>query len=536
MKNLIRSMILGHLLASSLYGEAQVPKLSSYPSAQAVIFLDFDGHRVEGTSFNYLGPIDCAPASLSTARITEVFNRVAEDYRPFNLNVTTDSTLFLAAPLNRRTRVILTTSYEWYGVAGGVAFTGSFSWPDDNPCFVFTSLHGYRAKDIAEAASHEAGHTLGLYHQSKYDENCYKTSEYNWGVGSGEIGWAPIMGAGYSRNFTLWHNGPNTYGCMSQQNDLDVITHPANGFGYRVDDHGSSFATATVPVFTANSFEMTGVVERNTDDDYFQFIMPSTGRFELDAVPYNVGTGNAGSDLDLQVTLYDQTETVLSTYNPGNLLNSVADTTLNGGIYYLKVEGKGNAYASEYASLGSYSLQARVEPGGGDILPLQDLRLEARWANGDHQLQWSLVADEPVNAQSLEISYDGRVYEPLAEMDAASRYYQYRPVQVVTATYYRIRVDLADGHRYYSNTAVVQKGQLKDRPTLLQNPTRADQIRIDAPEGCSVRIVDLQGRTLQSGWLQTGIQTLVGNGLKPGIYLLQFNRGKQQWTEKLMIQ
>ena len=299
---MIRIILLGLSLGSMPLLKAQVPVLNSYPVAQAVIFLDFDGHKVEGTSWNYMGAIDCAPSGLSTAKINEIFNRIAEDFRPFNINVTTDSTKFLAAPLNRRTRVILTTSYEWYGVAGGVAFTGSFSWPDDNPCFVFTGLHGYRTKDIAEAASHEAGHTLGLYHQSKYDASCVKTSEYNSGAGSGEIGWAPIMGVGYSRNFTLWHNGPNPYGCNAMQSDLDVITSSANGFGYRVDDHGTDFATATVPVFSANEFEMTGIIERNTDRDYFQFIMPSAGRFELDAVPYNVGTGNAGSDLVLQVT------------------------------------------------------------------------------------------------------------------------------------------------------------------------------------------------------------------------------------------
>lgn len=536
MRNLIRITWLCLLLAAANRGEAQVPILNSYPSAQAVIFLDFDGHRVEGTSWNYMGPINCAASGLTNAKVLEVFNRVAEDFRPFNINITTDSTLFLAAALNRRTRVILTTSYEWWGEAGGVAFTGSFSWPDDNPAFVFTSLHGYRAKDIAEAASHEAGHTLGLSHQSKYDENCNKLSEYNWGTGSGEIGWAPIMGAGYSRNFTVWHNGPNTYGCASFQNELDIITHPANGFGYRVDDHGSSFATATVPAFTANSFEMEGVVERNTDDDFFQFIMPSAGRFELNAVPYNVGTGNSGSDLDLQITLYDNTETAVSTYNPGTLLNSVADTTLSAGIYYLKVEGKGNAYATEYASLGSYSLLARIEPGGGDILPLHDLHLEARWASSDHQLQWSLVADEVVATQVLEISYDGRVYEALQEMDAASRQYRYRPGPVVTATYYRVRVEMADGHRYYSNTAVLQSSNLKGSPRLAQNPARADQIRVELPTTASYRIVDLQGRAMQSGVLSSGFQTIRANHLKPGVYLIQFAIEKELWTEKLVIQ
>ena len=303
------------------------PFLSSYPSAQAVIFLDFDGHTVNGTSWNYNGPIVCGTSGLNNTQITEVFNRVAEDYRPFNINITTDSTKYLAAPANKRMRVILTVSSSWYGSAGGVAFVGSFTWGDNNPCFVFSQLLNYNVKNISEAASHEAGHTLGLYHQSSYDTNCVKLSDYYAGQGSGEIGWAPIMGVGYYQNFTLWNNGPNSYGCTNYQSDLDIITSASNGFTYRTDDHANTFAGATVASFSNNQFNVSGVIERNTDQDMFTFTLPASGRFQLDAVPYNVGTGNAGSDLDLQVTLYNASQTMLNVFNPGTLLSSVIDTT-----------------------------------------------------------------------------------------------------------------------------------------------------------------------------------------------------------------
>ena len=69
-----------------------------------------------------------------------------------------------------------------------------------------------------------------------------KTSEYNSGPGTGEIGWAPIMGVGYYQNLTSWNNGPNSYGCTNYQNDLDVITDVINGFTYRTDDHADNFA------------------------------------------------------------------------------------------------------------------------------------------------------------------------------------------------------------------------------------------------------------------------------------------------------
>src|SRR5437764_842496 len=91
-----------------------VPVLSSLPSAQATIFLDFDGQHVEATSWNGGNALDCAPSGLSNAQIIEIFKRVSEDYRPFNINITTDSVKFLAAPLTKRIRIIITPTSSWY--------------------------------------------------------------------------------------------------------------------------------------------------------------------------------------------------------------------------------------------------------------------------------------------------------------------------------------------------------------------------------------------------------------------------------------
>ena len=87
-----------------------VPKLNSYPSAAATIFLDFDGHYVQSTVWNGGTSFYCNPSGMTDPQVTEAFNRVAEDYRPFDINITTDSTVFLSAPLNKRIRVIITTT------------------------------------------------------------------------------------------------------------------------------------------------------------------------------------------------------------------------------------------------------------------------------------------------------------------------------------------------------------------------------------------------------------------------------------------
>jgi len=295
---LLLALCIGNLPAMS-----QVPIYNSYPEAAPVIFLDFDGYTVSGTSWNYNGPIYCGGSGLNSNQITEIFNRVAEDYRPFTINITTDSTKYLSAPVNQRTRVVVTVTSDWYGSAGGVSFVNSFTWGDNTPCFVFSQLLGYKTKNIAEAASHEAGHTLGLRHQSSYDANCSKTSDYNTGAGTGEMSWAPIMGVGYSRNLTTWYNGPSSLGCTEFQNDLDIITSTANGITYRSDYQPTSFITAPTQVFTRNQFTASSIIVKNTDEDIFRFVLPSLKTFQLSAIPFNVGVGNAGANLDLKVSL-----------------------------------------------------------------------------------------------------------------------------------------------------------------------------------------------------------------------------------------
>src|SRR3954463_16065136 len=126
MKNFTSLKLLLFVLFISLKGFS-VPKFSSYPTATATIYLDFDGHTVVGTSWNNGAPLFCAASGITDAQITEIFNRVSEDYRPFNVNITTDSAKFLAAPLNRRMRIIVTPTSQWTSGVVGISYVGSFT-------------------------------------------------------------------------------------------------------------------------------------------------------------------------------------------------------------------------------------------------------------------------------------------------------------------------------------------------------------------------------------------------------------------------
>lgn len=62
---------------------------------------------------------------------------------------------------------------------------------------------------------HEAGHMVGLYHQSEYDANCVKVQEYRLGT---------FMGNPFYPNLGKWSIGPTPFGCNSIQNDTAVLT------------------------------------------------------------------------------------------------------------------------------------------------------------------------------------------------------------------------------------------------------------------------------------------------------------------------
>lgn len=309
-----------------------------------VILLDFDGHLVRNTSWNVNGDLNCAPANLTAAQIDEILMRVGNDYSPFNILVTTDEAVYNAANIYKRMRVLFTESWEWYGQVGGVAYTGSFTWGDNTPCFIFSSLLNYNTKNISEAASHEAGHTLGLRHQASYDANGVLVSSYNYGQGSGETSWAPIMGVGYSRNLTIWHNGPTPYGATSYQDDVAIITQLV---GAKNDDFANTYSNAT-----AISSSIEGTVNSNTDIDFFAIDIASSKNISL--VPFNVGASNSGADVDLLLKIYDAQGQLISSVDDVNTLN--ISTTLNAGKYYLAITTTPNQYAPKYGMLGKYSV------------------------------------------------------------------------------------------------------------------------------------------------------------------------------------
>lgn len=505
------------------------PKLNSYPQAPATIFLDFDGQFVEATSWNGGASFYCAPSGLSEVQITEIFHRVSEDYRPFNVNVTTDSTVFLAAPLNQRIRVIITPTSSWYPGVGGVAFTRSFTWGDGTPAFVFPDKLSYKPKSIAECCSHETGHTLGLSHQAKYNGSCNLIATYNEGEGSGQTGWAPVMGNSYGRNFSGWNNGPTPSGCWNDQDNLSIITG-INGFSYREDDHGDDALNSTKLEISGQDFSSEGVITTDTDKDVFKLKTNQQGRLELQVNPFSVGPNNAGANLDVKVTLLDSNYEIFRVYDPGDILNVSVDTVLSKGTYYLKVEGTGNQFATNYGSLGSYSLSGLYSP--TTVTSVKKIELSGQATGGKHSLNWVIETDESMNKIELERSFDGEHFEILASLPSTERHFSSTPLWS-EMLYYRIKVTTIRGAVSYSNTISLKAARKGTSLSILSNPVH-QEVRIKATEEYQFILSDMQGKILKKGNAQPGINVINLENSPNGIYMIQMISNSQRITERIV--
>jgi Bacterial pre-peptidase C-terminal domain. len=510
-----------------------IPSLSSLPTAPATIYLDFDGQTVVGSLWNNGNTINSLPSTLNDAQITEVFNRVSEDYRPFNINITTSEAIFLAAPLNMRIRIIVSPTSDWYPSAGGVAYTNSFTYGDDTPGFVFEDRLGpYDPKMVAEACTHESGHTLGLVHQSAYSSTCTLVSTYNSGTGSNETGWAPIMGAGYFKNLTAWNNGPTPSGCTVDQDELTIIT-TGNGFTYRQDDHSDDpNINPTVVAITSQQFSNSGIITTPSDKDVFQFNLPQDGFLHLDAIPFSVGPGNDGADLDISLALLDASKQVIGSFNDPDVLNAVIDLSLNAGTYYVVVNGVGNANAPDYGSLGSYSISGTFSP--LTVTPIHSISLTGKVANNKHDLSWNIISDEPAKTLELERSADGSTFESLVKMGASAKNFSYDPFSTDNI-FYKLKVTSVVGQVAYSNIIKLKSANLNKKNFIVSTLVH-DEIVVNASVSYQYQLADITGKMIARGSNTAGLSRINMSTAAAGVYIIQLFNRQDRVTERIVKQ
>ena len=343
------------------YPKEQTFVLHSKPGTSRVLYLDFNGHTTSGTSWKsgatFTSPAydtDGNPAGFSDtelANIQEIWKRVSEDFAPWDVDVTTEE-----PPLEslRKTTssdtaygvrmVIGGSSYDWYGAgAGGVAYLNSFSWNSDTPAFVFPAQLGNGfPKYVAEAVSHEAGHTVSLAHDGVLNGSAYYQGHDNW---------APIMGVGYYKPVTQFSRGEYT-----NANNTEDDAARINGHIPRSADLAGSDILTAVPL-SGSVIDVTGIIDSQSDADLYR-INAGAGTISL-----NAGTAAPDANLDISLALYNGAGDLVASANPSTL-GATLSATVTGGTYYIAVDGVGTGTGitgyTDYGSLGQFILTGSV--------------------------------------------------------------------------------------------------------------------------------------------------------------------------------
>jgi Ca2+-binding RTX toxin-like protein len=354
-------------------GVVAVPAYSSNPGASRSVYLDFNGHSETFTTHvtEFLGVVissesmtavtprfdlDGQPAGFSPGEldaIHEIWRYIAEDYAPFDVNVTTDRDQY-----DSGVRIAFGGSrHDWYDEISSQNHVGvQLDTPGENPdtVWVFTQDIGNNVRRIADVGSHEAGHDFGLEHQSEFDADGDLVEEY--AAGNGLKG--PIMGNPSGDARGVWWVGLN-----EDHNQQDDLAKLADRLGYRDDDHGNGFGAATsmnlsiVDILSGaedlKHYYGSGIVEKLTDADYFRIDL--VGRSDITvsvSVPADV------ANLDARLELWSS----YSVQSPSGLMTNISYMVASADTADL-----GASLSVSGLTTGSYFVVVKSHGGMGDV-------------------------------------------------------------------------------------------------------------------------------------------------------------------------
>ena len=371
----------------------QPPKRHSRPGSRNVLFLDFGGMDIAGTAWNELAilgkiPIyrakpydtDGNPATFSDQEqraIIEIWERVAEDFSPFDIDVTTEK----PATFTRTTgRALITRSVDSNNVtmpygdtSSGVAFLnffGEINYDFASPALIYYDTISSIA-NIACVVSHELGHNLGLSHQGPGSETSEEDFGYYPGHGSGVMSWAPIMGTGYNRRIVQWSKGDY----FNANNHEDAIAIIEGKVGYRHEAATTTLDSAaagdTFILGDNGRLGATGIIRHAKIGHYFCFDLTTSASVSIALTPCFLSySGSIVGDTNLGLELYNYSSGTLVAADPPSTTTTSAAISrqLDPGRYFLRASSGGvgtpflyppSGYTS-YGSIGQYTLTTNL--------------------------------------------------------------------------------------------------------------------------------------------------------------------------------
>lgn len=347
-----------------------VPVYNSLPGAPTSVYLDFDGHTERfKTSCTYvLGvEVSCEYTTAVTPiyertgdgesdrntfspeeldGIFETWQRVSEDYAPYNVNVTTDPAVYEATGGVRVAIGGLDT--DWYFALSGRHASGvklNTPGPDPDTVWVFADNLGGFPKWVADVAAHEAGHQFGLEHQSTFHADGTLDQEYNPGTADK----APLMGNTFNAFRSTWWVGLNVNGDL--QDDMAILS---SRLGDRADDFGDDAGSAYA---LGSSLSADGLIQNTGDADAFSFHLDrrSDVTFNVDVLTVDPAVAESGANLDARLEIRSSSGSLIAAADPDTTLGASVTATLSPGDYVVTVRSHGDS-----GDVGRYSLNGQV--------------------------------------------------------------------------------------------------------------------------------------------------------------------------------
>jgi hypothetical protein len=362
-------------------------KLHSRPGAANTIFVDFDGAEISGKAWNKQVrvstlkakpyDIDGNPGAFSDAEVSsmaEIWERIAEDFAPFDVDVTTED----PGKDGQNVAWIVVTDSEPRGKqplpspeAGSTTYMNIFGFSHTayfSPALIYhNNLKATGA--IAEASSHSIGHIMGLSHDTSV------------GSGKGKVSWAPIMGVNHTNQVTQWSKG-DYRGAINKQDDIGILV---GALGLQRDDHDDSRFDSGTPLVTDNKgrissinpgidpnhrkAENKGLIEDQDDIDVFVF-RAGKGLVDITVTPAwqsYMQDSDRGANLDVHIALFDANGKKIAESDPRDETSSQLKKQVAPGRYKLVIRGVGNTASDypAYGSIGQYYISGSVPPAGG---------------------------------------------------------------------------------------------------------------------------------------------------------------------------
>jgi LPXTG-motif cell wall-anchored protein len=404
------------------------PAGGSRPGAPYTVYLDFDGATIRNTEWNRYYEQDVfelAPNAAATdaAYVYQVWARVAEDYAPFDVNVTTTDpgadALHKTSPDDGEygmTAVVTdTTDIEPADGASGRAWAGGFGNAFLSPAMIFAPVaRDSNAPDVGNVVSHEVGHTFGLNHDGIGDDEYYGDTQ-----AEPASLWGPIMGAPWSAPLSQWSPGDYAGATRPGEDDLAEITatgtvlqtfmvydgdqmwvdpyctdaadpndpqpgdsvfkqngqggcdpagdpltiefHYADRAAHADDDHGDVLDEATALDTAGGDFTARGVIGRSGERDVFTF---ATG-----GGPVTVAAEGAsvGQDLDVRLELIDGAGELVAEADPESgtdLASPPTDRAANGLNAQLEADVDAGVYYVRVSGTGQGDPAANTPANG----------------------------------------------------------------------------------------------------------------------------------------------------------------------------